>query len=160
MPAPRARPAATCLSVCPAPACLPPCLGAQLSLQGHMPAWQTHTFFRNRTPAGESLNPEEAEAAEEELHQLEQQLLDEHVLEMPRVPSGKEAAASAARQEQPAAPAAGAAAAGAAEGEQQLEASLAELPSVPKTKVQPQQPVQAEAAAEQEEEPERVLVAT
>lgn len=124
-----------------------------------MPAWQRHTFCRTRTPVGESLKPEEAEAAEEELYQLEQQLLDEHVLEMPRVPSSKVAAASAAQQEQPAATAAGGATAGAAEEGQQLEASLAELPSAPKTKVQPQQPVQVEAAAEQEEEPERVLVA-
>ncbi|KAL4423087.1 hypothetical protein ABPG77_005892 [Micractinium sp. CCAP 211/92] len=39
---------------------------------------------------GESLNPEEVEAAEEELHQLEQQLLDEHVLEMPQAAAEQE----------------------------------------------------------------------
>lgn len=120
-----------------------------------------HAACRGSLTAGESLNPEEAEAAEEELHQLEQQLLDEHVLEMPRVPSDKAAAAAAARQEQPAQDTAAAGAVqGGEQGGEQLEAALAELPSVPKTEVPPARVEAAEAAAEEAREPERALMAS
>jgi len=110
--------------------------------------------------AGESLNPEEAEAAEKELEEMEQQLMDEQGLEMPRVPSAAGVAAAAgeaaAEQQQGAA-----AEAAAEEGEQgALEPALQELPSVPKSKVQLPGVAEGKAAAEEESaEPTRVLVA-
>lgn len=105
-------------------------------------------------PAGESMNPEEADAAAAELQELEQQLMDAQRLELPRVlevvvPPAAEAAALEAE-----------AAAAARETQQQPEAmaegaeaeALAELPSVPQTQVRL-------PAAAQLGEPEREMMA-
>ena len=108
-------------------------------------------------PAGESLNPEEADAAAAELQELEQQLMDAQRLELPRVPEvvvppaaaeaalGAEAAATEKdmQQQQPEVMEV-------AEGAEAE--ALAELPSVPQTQVRLQ-------AAAQEEEPEREMMA-
>lgn len=93
--------------------------------------------------AGESLNPEQQEAAEAELEELEKQMLEEQRLEMPAVPGRPLPAAPAAEQE-------------AQEAQQATDEQLAQLPSVPSTKVEAQP---AAAAAEEGREREPALVA-
>ncbi|PSC73503.1 vacuolar sorting-associated 20-like protein 2-like [Micractinium conductrix] len=97
-----------------------------------------------RQMLGESLNAEEAEAAAEELQQLEAQLMDEQQLELPRAPDAALPAAPQAEQQ-----------AAAGEAAEEL---LAELPSVPQTRPVAL-PAGKEAAAAEEAEAERVLVA-
>lgn len=130
-----------------------------------------------RQMLGESLNPEDAEAAEEELADLEAQLLDAQKLDMPQAPKDTvlpEAAAAVAAEEaapawtaEEAAPAGGeqalsalggAAAASEADALSAAEAMLSELPAVPTTTVTVETE-EAEVEAEQEREAESALIA-
>ncbi|PRW44891.1 aldehyde dehydrogenase [Chlorella sorokiniana] len=86
---------------------------------------------------GESLNPEQQEAAEAELEELEKQMLEEQRLEMPAAPGRPLPAVPATEEEEKAAAAAEATA-----------AQLAQLPSVPGTTV-----AAPTAAAAEEEGP-------
>jgi hypothetical protein len=101
---------------------------------------------------GDSLRPEESQAAEDELAELEAQLLDSQGLEMPTAPS--KAAAGAAAEAGAAAAAGPAGKQGAEEAEAGVESLLEQLPSVPS--VPPRQP---QTAAEAGEEEERVMLA-
>lgn len=87
---------------------------------------------------GQSLNPEQQEAAEAELEELEKQMLEEQRLEMPAVPGRPLPAAPGEEQEEPAAAA------------EATAAQLAQLPSVPSTKVEG--PAAADKEAEREQE--------
>ncbi|KAI7845086.1 hypothetical protein COHA_001451 [Chlorella ohadii] len=73
---------------------------------------------------GESLNPEQQEAAEAELEELEKQMLEEQRLEMPAVPGRPLPAAPVEEKEAQ------------QEATEATEEQLAQLPSVPSTKVQ------------------------
>lgn len=116
--------------------------------------------------AGESLNPEEAEAAEAELQQMEEELTAEQGLEMPRVPGKPLPAAAvpvaAAEHQQQEQQPQGAAEAGTKAAAGVAEEALAELPSVPTSKVQlpaGEDEAAAEAQEEAEAQAEQVLVA-
>jgi hypothetical protein len=146
------------------------------------PAWLFNTWggapCKPLHPSGESLNPEDAEAAEEELADLEAQLLDAQKLDMPQAPKDTvlpEAAAAVAAEEaapaltaEEAAPAGGeqavsalegAAAASEADALSAAEAMLSELPAVPTTTVTVETE-ETEVEAEQAREAESALIAS